>query len=114
MKLIADHPSPEMYRSGLEIDVQCARCGSSIDTRHCEECGGDTRSSLSHDVPCDCCRGAGVLHICLSSAEYCRDNPMAGREDVPRGKVEWFTCPNTDPPHAFSVGNDDFQNDCED
>ncbi len=71
MKAIADSPTPEMYESGMEIDCQCARCGSSVDTDHCD--------------------GKGVWHRCMSSSEWCEANPIPGREDIKRGKIEWFT-----------------------
>lgn len=38
MTHIGDHPTPEMYASGLEIGCQCARCGSSVDGGRCEHC----------------------------------------------------------------------------
>ena len=31
MNVIADHPTPEMYATGQEIDCQCARCGGSCE-----------------------------------------------------------------------------------
>ena len=94
--VIADHPTPEMYRSGLEIDCQCARCGSSIATEDCDFCGEDTCCCLYPDdnLVCDYCRGTGVWRICLSSAEWCQENPLPGREGVERGAVEWFTVPS--------------------
>ncbi len=102
MNLIADHPSSEMYASGLEIDLQCARCGSSVDTEPCDECedgfdghdcGEDCCMCLYPDenVLCQYCRGAGVFHRCLSSSAWCEANPLPGREAVERGTIEWFT-----------------------
>jgi hypothetical protein len=103
MKAIAEHPTAEMYKSGKEIDCQCARCGSSAGSEECAECGGEGLDG--HDcgddcccclhpednVPCQYCRGNGVYHFCLSSAEWCEANPLPGREEVPRGKIEWYT-----------------------
>ena len=96
MKAIADHPPPEMYQSGLEIDAACARCGSSVDSERCH-----CDSGFEYDygdgiydvelVACDECDGAGVFHRCMSSYDYCQANPLPGREDIPRGKIEWFT-----------------------
>jgi hypothetical protein len=102
MKIIAESPSPEMYRSGLEIDCQCARCGSSVDTERCNECedgldghdcGEDCCACLhpEDNVPCQYCDGSGVFHCCMSSPEFCRANPLPGREDVEPGRIEWFT-----------------------
>lgn len=101
-KIIADRPSNEMYRSGLEIDCQCARCGSSIDTEPCEycedgydghDCGEDCCCCLEPEdnMICQYCDGSGVWHCCLSSPEWCQANPVPGRESIPRGKIEWFT-----------------------
>lgn len=97
--VIADRPTDEMYRSGLEIDAQCARCGSSVDSERCHECGGDgwVFGSEDEDV-CDCgttqcwaCNGNPIWHRCMSSPEWCETNPLPGREQVQRGKIEWFT-----------------------
>ena len=102
MKVIADHPPDEMYRADLDIECQCARCGSSIDHQHCEycedgydghDCGDDCCACLhpEENVTCRYCDGTGVWHTCMSSPEWCRANPLHGREDVPRGKIEWYT-----------------------
>ncbi len=102
MKAIGEQPTDEMYRSGEEIDCQCARCGSSVHSEHCEycedgydghDCGEDCCCCLNpeENVLCQFCLGAGVFHFCLSSAEWCQANPMPGREDVERGAIEWFT-----------------------
>lgn len=103
MNAIGKHPTPEMYRSGLEIDCQCARCGSSMDYLDCHQCGGEGVDG--HDcgedcccclypednMTCDICDGEGGWHRCLSSPEWCETHPLPGREDVPRGRIEWFT-----------------------
>lgn len=39
---------------------------------------------------CDVCLGVGHWHECLSSAEWCQENPLPGRENVERGTIEWF------------------------
>lgn len=102
MKAIAEHPTPEMYQSGLEIDCQCARCGSSMDGGSCEycedgfdghDCGDDCCCCLrpEENVQCQFCDGTGVWHRCLSSPEWCEANPLPGRESVERGQIEWFT-----------------------
>jgi hypothetical protein len=104
MRAIADSPPPEMYQAGLEIDCQCARCGSSMDTERCTECddgfdghdcGDDCCCCLypEENVTCQYCDGKGIWWTCLSSPEFCQANPLPGRENVPRGKVEWFTYP---------------------
>jgi hypothetical protein len=106
MKTIADHPPPEMYASGLEIDCQCARCGSSVETEYCNECeegysdhdcGEDCCCCLEPElnVTCQYCRGRGVYHVCLSSPQWCQDNPLPGREQIERGAIEWYTIENS-------------------
>lgn len=104
--VIADRPSDEMYRSGLEIDCQCARCGSSVDFEVCYDCDGDGYNG--HDCGEDCCccaapednvvcwtcNGTGRFHRCLSSPEWCQENPLQGRENVERGRIEWYAWPD--------------------
>lgn len=102
MKAIADHPPDEMYKQGVEIDCQCARCGSSVFSEHCDQCedgysGHDCGEDCcccafpEDNIPCDYCRGRGVWHRCMSSPDWCNANPMPGRENVERGQIEWFT-----------------------
>jgi hypothetical protein len=104
MRIIAEHPAPEMYASGEEIYCRCARCGSSVDHRHCDYCedgfdGHDCGEDCcccefpEQNVPCDVCGGTGVWHDCMSSPDWCEANPLPGREDVPRGDLEWYTVP---------------------
>lgn len=97
---IGKHPLPEMYSEGLEIDCQCARCGSSCDSDRCNECEDgsvwDAWGYYDEGGPaytCPACRGDYVTHRCLSSPEWCEANPQPGRESVKRGKIEWFTIP---------------------
>ena len=98
MKTIADIPPQD----GQEWDCQCARCGSSVDGERCwncedgyshHDCGEDCCVCLDPEdnVRCDVCNGRGCWERCLSSPEWCEANPLPGREDVPRGKMEWFT-----------------------
>lgn len=102
MTHIGPHPLPEMYEPGLEIDCQCARCGSSIYTERCDQCedgydGHDCGEDLcccrhpEENVPCDWCNGTGVWRTCISSEEWCQANPLTGREEIKRGEIEWFT-----------------------
>lgn len=102
MKAIAEHPPDEMYQAGLELDCQCARCGSSVDSEHCDQCeDGFSGHDCGEDccccafpfdnVPCDVCRGQGVWRRCMSSPEFCNANPLPGREGIERGQIEWFT-----------------------
>lgn len=106
MKHIGDRPLPEMYGPGLEIDCQCARCGSSCgwqDCCHCEDgsLGSDCIDDLCHGgqcihgdsgfIACDICDGRGGWQHCLSGAEWCAANPMPGREGIEQGQIEWFT-----------------------
>ena len=98
--IIADHPP----RDGQHYENQCARCGSSCDYTHCggcedgysgHDCGEDCCCCLypEDNVICDVCNGDGGWWTCLSSPEWCKANPLEGRADVPRGKIEWFLCP---------------------
>jgi hypothetical protein len=102
MKHIGERPPDEMYASDLELDVQCARCGSSVDAQRCEycedgfdghDCGEDTCMCRypEDNVPCQYCGATGVWHICMSSPEWCEANPLPGREQVGRGALEWYT-----------------------
>lgn len=89
-------------RDGKQYDCQCARCGSSCHFVECTDCGGDGFSG--HDcgddcccceypddnVPCDACRGYGGWWTCLSSPEWCKNNPLPGREAIAWGQIEWF------------------------
>jgi hypothetical protein len=96
-RFIGDHPPDSFYRKGVSIDCQCARCGSSMGSERCgcengyvEFCEEEYRVE-----PCFDCNGSGVNHFCLSSEQWCNANPLPGREDVPRGKIEWFTYPES-------------------
>jgi hypothetical protein len=102
MKIIAESPPAEMSATGLEIDCQCARCGSTTaveDCHYCEDgfdghdCGEDCCccSCPEPNVRCRVCDGLGVWHTCLSSSGWCQANPLPGRETTERGKIEWFT-----------------------
>lgn len=96
---IQDHPPAD----GKQYDCQCARCGSSCDWTECEEYDCDdgyiTDDADEWDdddgVPgevrvCDTCEGRGGWNTCLSSAKFCEDNPLPGREAIRRGALEWF------------------------
>ena len=99
MTHIGQHPPPEMYAPGLEIDCQCARCGSSCDSDLCYECEQGVvwdRAPFMYDeggpaYTCPACNGDYVSHRCISTPEWCKANPLPGREGVERGKIEWFT-----------------------
>jgi hypothetical protein len=98
VKVIADHPPAEMYATGLEIDCQCARCGSSVYSERCDYCEDgfifDTGPASGPDYYaelCPECDGNPVSHYCLSSPEWCQANPLPGREHVERGQLEWLT-----------------------
>ncbi len=102
MTHIGERPSRDIYASGLDIECQCARCGSSVETERCNscedgfdghDCGEDCCPCLypEDNIPCDYCRGKGVFHTCQSSPEWCEANPMHGRENIPRGTIEWYT-----------------------
>lgn len=93
--------APFPPRDGKYYDCQCARCGSSCDYQHCHECEdgyshhdcGDDCCCCAYPEPnvvCEQCHGHGGWWHCLSSYAHCSVNPLPGRDDVPRGKIEWF------------------------
>jgi len=100
--LIAELPPSD----GKDYDCQCARCGSSVVWQDCTQCGGegmhghdcgdDTCCCLYPDenIECGICDGVGGWRLCLSSTDWCKANPLEGREQVPRGKIEWFEVRN--------------------
>jgi hypothetical protein len=94
-----DHP-----RDGRDWEVQCARCGSSLDFDTCEMCGGEGVDG--HDcgedccccldpednITCDACRGVGSFPTCASAASgWCKEHPREGRENIEPSTPEWFT-----------------------
>ena len=95
--LIGAHPPGD----GREWENQCARCGSSMLWIDCCECGGDGFfEAMDLDVDdeiwesermCDCCNGRGGWYECLSSAKFCKEYPLPGREETKRGQIEWWT-----------------------
>lgn len=95
--VIAEHPPYD----GRQWDCQCARCGSSCDFVECDQCEdgysdhdcGDDCCCCLHPKPnvtCSFCHGYGGWNKCLSSPEWCKTNPLPGREAVQRGDLEWF------------------------
>ncbi len=88
---------------GRDWECQCARCGSSVERRLCEQCDGMGRTAdgeLHEEDPlwydeddfeaCHVCLGAGGWWHCLSDEAWCKDHPAEGRENVEPGTVEWF------------------------
>lgn len=79
----------EFFRVGGHEDCQCARCGSSCFFVDCGNCGGegevedDDWQSWDEYHRCDWCLGTGGWYRCVSSADWCEANPMAGRENQP-------------------------------
>jgi hypothetical protein len=77
-------------------ECQCARCGSSCGFSDCDRCGGegfvygeDIASSydygwIDEDATYECaqCHGKRGWHFCLSGPEWCKTNPMPGREHI--------------------------------
>lgn len=96
--VIADYPPADSE----EWDCQCARCGSGCHYEHCgqcedgysdHDCGEDCCCCLypEPNVVCDLCDGHGGWYLCMSSPEWCKANPLEGREHIERGQIEWFT-----------------------
>ena len=82
--------SIEYFRVGDEVDMQCARCGSSCFRVECPECGGEGYVEDDDDgmgdaeiVTCSECHGIGGYWRCISSREYCEAHPKAGRDSIP-------------------------------
>lgn len=82
--LISDEPPHD----GREWDCFCARCGSSVDWRECENCVCGLEPE--DNVPCDFCGGKGGWWKCLSGHKWCTANPLPGRENMELGRVEWY------------------------
>lgn len=81
-----------------EMDMQCARCGSSADWMECDTCGGEGLDG--HDcgedccccadpeepnIPCGICCGQGGWWQCLADAAWCEAHPLPGNALVPGG-----------------------------
>lgn len=75
------------------IEIQCARCGSSLTYEPCEWCPA-TGCFDDYDPDCPRCHGEGFVPWCCSHAEYCEANPLPGRKDVKRHSVEEFEVPS--------------------
>jgi len=78
--VIQDYPPDD----GNEWDCQCARCGS---TAYWEKC---LCYPKDNNVACPWCHGHGGEWWCMSPAGWCKANPVEGREDIPRGQIEWY------------------------
>lgn len=74
-----------------ENECQCARCGSSAEPVSCWNCRGDgvvehfgwdIHEDKTYLVACDWCRGVPTTWHCVSSPEWCRANPLPGREHI--------------------------------
>ena len=93
-------------RDGRTWENMCARCGSTVYFEDCWQCAGE--GTDGHDcgedcccclrpednVRCDACGGEGGHWECISDGEWCQANPLDGREDVERGRIEWFPLPS--------------------
>ena len=89
--IIADTPPLD----GFEYDCSCARCGSDMEFVDCNMCGGlgydeDEALETGKFSDCELCNGKGGDYFCVSSKEWCENNPSRGKENIPRGKIEWF------------------------
>ena len=86
--IIGDHP-----HDGKDYDAHCARCGSSVEWHNCSDCDGtgnrDADDDFSNDE-CEVCDGKGGWWACTSSAEWCQQFPMPGREEMVRDEIEWI------------------------
>lgn len=95
-----------MTNSDVVIDdVQCGRCGSSMNWESCDGCDGgvyeidDDDGMYEPEIRiCPACRGKGGWWECLSdygdreeAATWCAGSPLPGRINVPCSSVEEFT-----------------------
>jgi hypothetical protein len=86
-------------------DVQCARCGSSIEHVTCNscdeygmdghDCGEDTCCCPEpvDNMTCRDCGGTGGWWRCLSAGggvDWCQANPLPGREAARGSTPEWY------------------------
>lgn len=74
-------------------DVQCARCGSSLEYEDCGWCASCGWGPDDFDPSCPRCKGTGYAPYCVSSAEWCNSNPLPGREATERHTPEEFELP---------------------
>lgn len=89
----------ECPKDGREWEPCCGRCGSSVDRELCYDCDGDgfVEDELMEDdadadfETCPDCGGTGGWWRCMSSPEWCAENPLLDRENIGRGEIEWFT-----------------------
>ncbi len=79
----------EYFPTAEGEDCQCARCGSSCSWETCWMCGGASFTSYGEDHDrdrvCRECHGEGGWHSYLASPEWCKANPLPGREDKKGG-----------------------------
>ena len=73
--------------------LRCGRCGSGVAYYDCNDCVGDGGYEDDDENgifwrACDTCDGGGSFPYCKSLAEWCRANPMAGREGTPMSAIE--------------------------
>jgi hypothetical protein len=65
---------------------QCGRCGSGIHFTECIDCDG---VGYEEDIwACEECDGDGFVAFCISSQEWCEQNPLPGHENTPRNTVQ--------------------------
>lgn len=100
MKVIAEHPPSVAIGTDESWDVCCARCGGSTEWDNCDRCDDGYIDEHDDDpinfspgefVTCHVCHGHGGWNYCGNSPEWCEANPLPGRENVTRGRLEWFT-----------------------
>lgn len=86
--IISDLPP----RDGDEWNCQCARCGSSCEWHEClDGCeDGYLYDDDDEETRCPTCDGWSGCNLCASSPEWCDAHPLPNRQNIPRGKLEWF------------------------
>jgi hypothetical protein len=89
--IIAEHPPLD----DKEWSCRCARCGADAEWIECWECNGEGYQEDEDDDPdwgvetCLGCSGECGDYWCTSSSQWCKDNPLPGREDMQQGNLEW-------------------------